>query len=83
MDPALVILGGMIAIFVLCSLLLGRQPGSGHQPVGPDYAAMAETESHDVDDMLDAIHDYRRRTGRRDVGEEMADELLRDAWDRG
>jgi hypothetical protein len=42
--------------------------------------ADAEIEEHDIDDMLDAIADYRRRAGRRDIGEELADELLRSTW---
>jgi len=32
-------------------------------------------------DMLDAIHEYRRRTGRRAVGDGLADEFLRGTWD--
>ena len=48
---------------------------------GLDYEAMADVESHDVEDMLDAIAERRRRTGRREVGEELADELLRGTWD--
>ena len=43
--------------------------------------AAADVEEHDVDDMLDAIDRYRRRAGRRDIGEELADELLRGTWD--
>ncbi|HET7051450.1 MAG TPA: hypothetical protein VFI54_24495 [Solirubrobacteraceae bacterium] len=39
--------------------------------------AEADVEEHDVDDMLDAISEYRRRAGRRDLGEELAGELLR------
>ena len=82
----LVIVGAMIAVFVVCSLLLGRPPGRGRQGPGelrgtPDYAAMSEIESHDVDDMLDGINERRRRTGRRDLGEELADEALRGTWD--
>lgn len=42
--------------------------------------AAADVEEHDVDDMLDAISEYRRRAGRRDIGEELADELLRSSW---
>lgn len=42
--------------------------------------AAADVEEHDVDDMLDAIGRYRRRGGRRDIGEELADELLRGTW---
>jgi hypothetical protein len=42
--------------------------------------AAADVEEHDIDDMLDAIGEYRRRAGRRDIGEELADELLRSTW---
>ena len=39
--------------------------------------AEAEIEEHDIDDMLGAIAERRRRAGRRDIGEELADGLLR------
>jgi hypothetical protein len=42
--------------------------------------AEAEVEDHDIDDMLEAISAYRRRAGRRDVGEELADEVMRGSW---
>ena len=42
---------------------------------------MADVEAHDIDDMLDAINERRQRTGRRDVGEELADEAMRGTWD--
>lgn len=80
MGPALVLFGGMIAVFVVCSFLLGRHPGRGVRHT-PDYAAMSEIESHDVEDMVDSINEYRRRAGRRAVGEEIADEFLRGTWD--
>lgn len=38
-------------------------------------------EDHDVDDMLEAIAELRRRNGRRDIGEELADGLIRGTWD--
>ena len=68
------------------SFLFGRHPRRGRQLAGdvrggPDYAAMSEIESHDIDDMLDGINERRRRAGRRDLGEELADELLRATWD--
>jgi hypothetical protein len=44
--------------------------------------AEVEVEGHDIDDMLEAISAYRRRAGRRDVGEELADELMRGTWDQ-
>jgi hypothetical protein len=42
----------------------------------------AEVEEHDIDDMLSAIEEYRRRRGARGLGEELADDLERGTWDR-
>jgi hypothetical protein len=42
--------------------------------------AAAEMEEHDIDDAIDAINERRRRRGRRDLGEELGDELLRSTW---
>jgi hypothetical protein len=44
-------------------------------------ASDAQLEEHDIDDMLGAIAEYRRRRGARDIGEELADELIRGTWD--
>jgi hypothetical protein len=86
MAPAVMIFAAMIAVFLVGSFLLGWRPRRDRQLAGdlrqtPDYAAMSEIESHDIDDMLDGINERRRRTGRRDLGEELADELLRGTWD--
>ena len=77
MGPVLVIVGAM-AVFVVVSMLFAKEP---QVRGGLDYGAMAEIESHDVDDMLEAINERRRRAGKRDLGEELADELLRGSWD--
>jgi hypothetical protein len=41
----------------------------------------AETEEHDIDDMLRAIEEHRARRGARGIGEELADELARGTWE--
>ena len=66
---------------VVLAMLIASLPTRHTARQGIDYEAMADVESHDVDDMLDAIAERRRRTGRREVGEELADELLRGTWD--
>ena len=38
-------------------------------------------EEHDVDDLIEAINERRRRSGRREIAEELADELLRRTWE--
>ena len=40
----------------------------------------AAIEEHDIDDMLEAIAERRRRAGRREIGDELGDELLRGTW---
>jgi hypothetical protein len=57
----------------------GRHRGDSEVERARAHVA-AEIEEHDIDDMLDAIGEYRRRAGRRDIGEELADELLRSTW---
>jgi len=55
--------------------------GRDNELVCAQLEAEAEMETHDTDDMLDAIGGYRRRQGRRDVGEELADDLMRGTWE--
>ncbi len=85
MDPFVAIIGGMTVFLVLFAVALGLwHPRSGNQIVGRSLRneeAEAEIEAHDIDDMLNAIAERRRRLGRRDIGEELADELMRGTWD--
>jgi hypothetical protein len=72
----------LVACAVVVAMLVASLPASPRRRRdGLDYEAMAEVESHDVEDMLAAIAERRRRTGRRDIGEELSDELLRGSWD--
>ena len=84
MDPVLIVFGGLVAFLVLFALALGAwHPKPGSRIVGNslrDEGAEAEIEAHDIDQMLDSINDLRRRTGRRDIGEELADEAMRGTW---
>ena len=77
---------GPIAALVLLVLLLPRDPRRARELVselrrGPDYEAMAEIESRDIEQMLDGINERRRRAGKRDLGEELSDDFLRSTWD--
>jgi hypothetical protein len=89
MDPVLVLFGGMVAAFVVLAVALSWHPRRGRELVGelrhaPDYEAMADIEARDTDEMLDGIGERRRRRGGRDIGDELADELMRGTWvDRG
>jgi hypothetical protein len=72
----------LLAVAVLLVVLVASLPDPpSRRRHGLDYEAMADVESHDVDDMLDAIAERRARTGRRAVGEELGDELLRGTWE--
>jgi len=61
-----------------------RKPSGGHRRDSELHRrraeAEAEIEEHDIGAMLDAIAERRRRSGRREIGEELADELLRERW---
>jgi hypothetical protein len=81
------------AIVVAMTRRHRREPGAAADGVArrprPDSdlhrrraEAAAEMEEHDIDDVIDAIAERRRRRGRRDVGEELGDELMRGTWDQ-
>jgi hypothetical protein len=57
------------------------RPRGGRRRTGPDYGAMAEIEEHDIEQMLEGLNERRRRQGKREIGEELADELTRSSWD--
>jgi hypothetical protein len=83
MDPLLGVFGALLIIAVLLSLARARRHTGARRTASRslrDYGTEAEIEEHDIDDMLDAINERRRRTGRRDVGEELADEAMRGTW---
>jgi len=80
---ASVILGAGLIAYVLRTLKAAK-PSSGHPRDSEIHSRRAQTqvevEERDIDDMLDAIAEYRRRAGRREIGEELADEILRSTW---
>lgn len=87
MDAIAVVFAGILVALCILAMLAAWHPRRGRRPVteprrGPDYEAMADVESRDIDDMLDAVISRRRRMKRRDVGEELADELMRATWER-
>ena len=87
MELPLIVVGAIVVFVVLAVALSwgsrGARESVGERGHGPNWGAMAEIEAHDTDDMLDAIGERRRRRGGRDVGEELADELVRGTWDQG
>lgn len=86
MDPLLVLIGVPIAVLLAFAIVLAWHPRRGRELVGElrrgrDYERMVDIEGSDTDAMLDATNEYRRRAGRRSVGDELADELTRGTWE--
>jgi hypothetical protein len=48
-----------------------------------EQRAMPRSKGATSDDMLDAIAEHGRHAGRRAIGEELADDLLRSTWHDG
>ncbi len=78
-DPLPILIGGAVALLGIMLALSTFRTGTSEML--RDYEAEADMESHDIDDMLDAINERRRRGGRRDIGEELSDELIRGDWE--
>jgi len=74
-DPFVVVIFGGVAVIVIFVLLLGRfYPGSGADVLDwkPNHAALEtqiETELDDIDQMLEAANERRRRRGRPELTE--------------
>jgi hypothetical protein len=75
MDPLLVMFGGLVLIFAIGVLALENwHPRRPRRMVGGSLhsdASDAEIESHDIDQMIDAQNDMRRRAGRPSIGDEL------------
>ena len=82
MDPMWVFFGSFVLIFVVLLLGLGLwHPKAGNAIVGKslrDAAAEAEIEANDIDQMIEARNDLRRRAGKPSIGEDLASQLDRD-----
>ena len=80
MDPLFVLFGGMIVALALVVVLAGAfHPKSGRDIVGGSLRsdeAEAEIEAVDIDQMIEARNERRRRAGRLEIGEELAREAL-------
>ena len=75
MDPFVVVILGGVAVIVIFVLLLGRfYPGSGADVLDwkPNHAAIEtqiENELDDIDQMLEAANERRRRRGKHELTE--------------
>ena len=86
MDPVLVLFGGMLVALAVVVILAGVfHPKSGRQIVGGSLRsdeAEAEIEAVDIDRMIEARNERRRRAGRPEIGDELAREALGERGER-
>lgn len=83
------VIASLVAVGLLIADLLRtvrrRTPSGVHGRDSELHRRRVETEAaveeHDIDGMFDAIAAYRRRSGRRAIGDELADELARSNYD--
>jgi hypothetical protein len=80
MDPLAFLLLAPLAVLTLAALAIRARTPRPRRPRGLDYEAMAQIEEHDIEQMLDGINERRRRSGRRRLDEELADEAMRATW---
>jgi hypothetical protein len=70
----------VFALFVM--ILFMAKPSQPRLLVGEspeDHAAQAYIEDHDIDEMIEARNERRRRLGKPEIGDELAAALQRDA----
>jgi hypothetical protein len=81
-DPLVVFFGGFLLLFFVGVIALGIwHPRSARDIVGGSLrsdAAQAEIESHDIDEMIDARNERRRRLGQPEIGDELEQQVRRD-----
>ena len=84
MDPFVVVILGGVAVIVIFVLLLGRfYPGSGADVLDwkPNHAALEtqiENELDDIDQMLEAANERRRRRGEAELTEDTLHDQVRE-----
>lgn len=78
-DALVILVGGFVGFFFVFVLFLGvYHPKSGTQIVGKSLRnpeAEAEIEAGDIEMMIEAQNEIRRRRGAPDIGDELAEQL--------
>jgi hypothetical protein len=70
----------VFALFVMIAFM--SKPSRPRLLVGEspqDHAAQAEIEDHDIDEMIEARNERRRRLGKPEIGDDLAAALQREA----
>jgi hypothetical protein len=71
---------GVLVIVLFVLIVLMAKPAQPRLLAGQsprDHGADAEIEDHDIDQMIEARNERRRRLGRPEIGDELAEELRR------
>ena len=75
--------GILVLVFVLIVMIaFMAKPSQPRLLVGEspaDHAAQADIEDHDIDEMIEARNERRRRLGKPEIGDELAAAIRRDA----
>jgi hypothetical protein len=82
MEPLVAIgVGSLVLLLILVLVLAEPRP---HERLGAErsYAAEAEVEESDIEQMLEARNEIRRRRGLPEIGDELVEELRREAGRR-
>jgi hypothetical protein len=72
---------GVLVITLLVLIVLMATPPKPRLRVGEspaDHGAQAWIEDHDIDEMIEARNDRRRRLGLPEIGDDLSAELQRD-----
>ena len=81
MDPLIVVCVVFIGFFLVFTLVLGAvHPRTGRQIVGRslrDEEVQAQIEAEDIDQMIEARNDIRRRRGLPTIGDDLEAEARR------
>jgi hypothetical protein len=84
-DPFPILFGGLVLFFLLFVLALGAwHPKSARSIVGRSLRsdeAETEIEAGDIEQMLDARDERRRRAGQPSLADELADQVKREPRD--
>ena len=82
---AVIIIGALLLLTVLAIAASRGRPRAGSTSGMAErersMAAQADVEEHDIEEMIEARNELRRRTGRPSIGDDLADEAREDPDD--
>jgi hypothetical protein len=73
----------VLVVFLFAMIVWMSKPSQPRLRFGEsprDHAAEADIEDHDIDEMIEARNERRRRLGRPDLADDLAEEIKRELW---